>query len=194
MKAYKGFNNDMTCRNFKYEAGKTYEFDGEVKLCSAGFHACKNPFECFSFYAPANSEYHEVELEDVSPERGEGTKVVAKKITIGAKINLFNLVQAGVKYIKSKINWDGAKETTTGYYSAATNTGDCSAAEVSGKDSIAVVTGKDSKARGALGCWLVLTERNDKYDVVEVRAVKVDGENVKPDTWYKLENGEIKET
>jgi hypothetical protein len=85
--------------------------------------------------------------------------------------------------------------TNTGDRSAATNTGDQSAAQVSGKDSIAIVTGKDSKAKGSIGCWIVLTERGDwdgnTYPIKEVKAVKVDGGLIKPDTYYKLDNGEI---
>ncbi len=85
--------------------------------------------------------------------------------------------------------------TNTGDQSAATNTGNYSAAEVSGKDSIAIVTGKDSKAKGSIGCWIVLTERGDwdgnTYPIKEVKAVKVDGGLIKPDTYYKLDNGEI---
>ena len=97
---------------------------------------------------------------------------------------------------------DRSAATNTGDQSAATNTGatntgDRSAAEVSGKESIAAVFGKDSKARGALGCWLVLTERGEwngeTYPIIEVRPVKVDGEAIKPMVWYKLENGEVKE-
>ena len=87
--------------------------------------------------------------------------------------------------------------TNTGNRSAATNTGDCSAATVDGKESIAIVTGVDSKASGAIGCWLVLTERGgwngDTYPIKEVRAVKVDGEIIKPGVFYKLENGEVVE-
>jgi hypothetical protein len=87
--------------------------------------------------------------------------------------------------------------TNTGYYSAATNTGNYSAATVDGKESIAIVTGVDSKASGAIGCWLVLTERGgwngDTYPIKEVRAVKVDGEAIKPGVFYKLENGEVVE-
>ena len=84
--------------------------------------------------------------------------------------------------------------TNTGNQSAATNTGDRSAASVEGKDSIAIVTGLDSKAKGALGCWIVLTERDcwngETYPIKEVKAFKVDGETIKSDTWYKLVDGE----
>jgi len=83
--------------------------------------------------------------------------------------------------------------TNTGYRSAATNTGDRSAAEVGGKESIAIVTGKDGKAKGALDCWLVLTERDEDWHILGVKSVKVDGETIKADTWYKLVNGEIME-
>ena len=85
--------------------------------------------------------------------------------------------------------------TNTGDCSAATNTGNCSAASVEGKESIAIVAGKDCKAKGTLGCWIVLTERGDWngeiYPIKEVKAFKVDGETVKADTWYKLVNGEL---
>ena len=95
---------------------------------------------------------------------------------------------------------DCSAATNTGDRSAATNTGDRSAACVKGKESIAIVTGKNSKAKGALGCWLVLTERgewDDKgYPIKEVKAFKVDGKEIKADTWYKLIDGkpvEVKE-
>ena len=92
---------------------------------------------------------------------------------------------------------DYSAATNTGNRSVATNTGDYSAATVDGKESIAIVTGVDSKASGAIGCWLVLTERGgwngDTFPIKEVRAVKVDGEIIKPGVFYKLENGEVVE-
>ena len=101
-------------------------------------------------------------------------------------------------------NWSAATNTgncsaatNTGYSSAATNTGDRSAATVEGKESVAIVTGIDSKASGAIGCWLVLTERDgwngETYPIKEVRAIKVDGETIKPGVFYKLQNGEVVE-
>ena len=88
--------------------------------------------------------------------------------------------------------------TNTGDCSAAaTNTGNRSAASVGGRESVAIVTGKDSMAKGAPGCWIVLTERGDwdgtTYPIKCVKAFKVDGEKIKPDTFYKLENGEAVE-
>lgn len=49
MIAYKGTDN-FKCINITYEVGKTYTFEGEIKLCKTGFHFCKNPDNVFSYY------------------------------------------------------------------------------------------------------------------------------------------------
>ena len=89
-KAYKAFNADLTCCNFQYEEGKTYEIDGEPELCKQGFHACLSLTDVFSYYYGNLGKeivVHEVELEGVSDERHEfDSKVVAKKIKIGKRI------------------------------------------------------------------------------------------------------------
>ena len=100
MKAYKRFNKDMTCKGFRYEEGKTYETD-HAALCREGFHACENPLDCSSYYSPAESVIREVELEDVSPDRKGDSKVVAKKITIGAQLNVMGLCKAHFEYVNS---------------------------------------------------------------------------------------------
>ena len=87
--------------------------------------------------------------------------------------------------------------TNTGDCSAATNTGDCSAASVEGKDSIALAFGVESKAKGTLGCYIVLAEwgKDDEGNrqLKTVKCHKVDGEKIKPDTWYMLKNGKFTE-
>ncbi len=60
-----------------------------------------------------------------------------------------------------------------------------------GAESVAIVTGKDSRASGALGCWLVLTERDDDYRIVSVKSVKVDGARVKAGVFYTLRGGKV---
>ena len=83
--------------------------------------------------------------------------------------------------------------TNTGDRSAATNTGYSSAAIVEGKESIACGLGYDNQARGALGCWIVLAERNDEYKILSVKTIKVDGKKIKENTFYKLQKGKFVE-
>ena len=89
---------------------------------------------------------------------------------------------------------DYSAATNTGNQSAATNTGYQSAAIVSGKGSVAMAIGYKSKAKGSLGCWLVLAEQNDNCEIIDVQSVKVDGEKIKADTFYTLVNGEFIKT
>ena len=98
-KYYKGFNKDMTCRGFQFEEGKTYE-EPEAKLCEKGFHACENPLDCWNYYDVMNSVFHEVELDGVSEElHSNDTKVCAKKITVGARLDMKGLVKASVDVV-----------------------------------------------------------------------------------------------
>ena len=105
IKAYKGFNKDMTCRGFQFREGETYELPEGVaaKLCESGFHACENPLDCWSYYDILKSEYHEVELDEVSGERGDDTKVCARKIRIGAKLDLKGIVRASVDFVMNSV-------------------------------------------------------------------------------------------
>ena len=198
MKCYKGFDKDLKCRGFQYEIGKEYE-ENAADICHKGFHACENPMDVFRYYNPADSRYCEVDL-DTNEQTEEDSKRVGKKIKIETEIGLSGLIQAGVKFILGKVDFKNAKEsntgdrsaaTNTGNQSAATNTGNQSAATVGGAESIAVVTGYGSKAKGAVGCWLVLTERDEKMHILGVQAVCVDGETIKADTFYMLKNGAI---
>lgn len=200
--AYKGFDKDLKCRYFQYEVGKAYEMDGEIECCECGFHACENPLDVFGYYAPADSRYCKVEQSGTLSKDADGSKVASSKIRVQCEIGMKGIIEAGVKFIFDKVNWKDNKKsntgnrsaaTNTGYRSAATNTGNWSAAKVSGEESIAIVTGSDSMASGALGCWLVLTERDENYHIKEVKAVKVDGKRIKADTYYKLVDGEVKE-
>ena len=102
MKCYKGFDKDMKCRGFQYEEGKTYEED-HAKLCESGFHACEDPLDIFSYYPPADSRYHEVELEGITGEKENDTKVCGTRITIGAEIGIPGIVKAHVEYVKAHV-------------------------------------------------------------------------------------------
>ena len=88
---------------------------------------------------------------------------------------------------------DRSTAATSGDRSTAATSGDRSTAAVEGKDSIAVAAGFACEARGALGCWLVLAERNNRGEILDVQAVRVDGDTIKPDTLYTLTGGRVTE-
>ena len=348
IKSYKGFNKDMTCRGFQYEEGKEYE-EETADACHSGFHACEYPLDCFNYYSPNESVYHEVE-QSGEFDRGENdSKVASTKIKIGARLDISGLVKAAIDFTMSRVKkeagsdedygassatgncgassatgncgassatgYKGASSATgyygassatgdygassatgdcgassatgykgassaTGYYGASSATGDYGASSATGNcgassatgykgassatgncgassatgdygassatgykgassatgdygassatgncgassatgykgassandpESVAVAWGYKGKAMGALGSHIVLAEwkyigskDNDRYDRSEQKAwefvgakmFRVDGEKVKPDTWYRLENGELVE-
>ena len=188
--AYKGFDKDLKCRGFQYEVGKDYDLPEDPVLCKSGFHACDNPLAVLQYYHPCDDvgniqRYCQVEQGGIIVE-GED-KTASSKIHIACEIGLEGLIDAGVKFILDRVKSSGK--------TPATNTGNYSAASVEGEDSVAIVTGSHSRAKGKIGCWLVLTERGDwdgtTYPILGIKAVKVDGKKILPDTFYALENGKI---
>ena len=189
MRTFKGFNKDMTCREFQYEEGKEYE-EKEAVACGSGFHACEYPLDCFSHYSPNESVYHEVEQTGELSKHSNDTKVASTKIKIGAEINIAGLVKAAIEYTTKKVNQEaksdkicGASSATgiygassaTGIYGASSATGHCGAssatgykgrAEVGDSESVAVAWGYHGRARGVLGSYLVLADwdgNDDEY-------------------------------
>ena len=95
---------------------------------------------------------------------------------------------------------------TAGYSGAATagdsgaaTAGDSGAAtsrgkSASGKNGLSVARGNGVRVKGGLGAILVIVEENKlDYGIREWKAVVVDGEKIKPDTWYKISDGELVE-
>ena len=160
IKAYKGFNKDMTCRDFRYEEGKEYE-EEKAETCSCGFHACEHPLDCLGYYDPAHSVYHEVEQSGEISKRSDDTKVASTKIKIGARVSIAGLVQAAIEYTKERVkpeaeaNEDyGASSATgykgassaTGYYGASSATGDYGASSATGNCGASSATGYKGKS------------------------------------------------
>ena len=154
--AYKGFNQDWTCRGYQYEIGKTYEHKGDVKACESGFHACEYPLDVLSYYSPAVSKFAVVKMSGETSKDSDDTKIASAKITIETEINLPEMIKKAVEWIKGKVDWDAAKVSNTGYRSVATNTGDQSAATNTGDWSAATNTGDRSAATNT-GYWSAAT-------------------------------------
>ena len=193
IKAYKAFDKDLSCRGFKYKVGKEYEETGDIKACEKGFHACPYPLDVFGYYAPAGSRFCEVE-QSGKIDDSESDKLCSSKIRIGAELDIRGLVKAAVSYVKERCtnecNAKPGKPATAGDRGAATARGKAS----TGSNGLSVARGKNVQVKGGIGAILVIAEeRDDTYDIVDWKAVAVDGEVVKADTWYRLENGELVE-
>ena len=176
MKVYKGTDKDIKCRGYQFTPG-VEAVEESAKLCSSGFHACETPLDVLAYYAPSDgSRYFEAELEEVSPERENDSKVCGKRITLGAEIGIPGLIKAHVEYVKSKCE----RSEKVGYSSALT-----------GGDWSALRAGQHSRFRGG-GMWSVFAceMRDEDCNIVGVKTAVVDGETIKPDVWYKLVDGE----
>ncbi|EBL7538261.1 hypothetical protein CD961_04105 [Salmonella enterica] len=158
---FKGFNKDLTCRDFQFAIGETFHHDGKVEACGSGFHACECPFDVFSYYPPAESRYAETISFGVIDREEEGdTKIASASITIKSELTLPQFIQRGIEWIWSKIDKSLEQQIMTGNRSAATNTGDRSAATNTGNRSAATNTGYQSAATNT-GDWSAATNTGD---------------------------------
>ena len=92
--AYKGMKSDMTCRDFKYELGKTYKTD-KVKFCNCGFHACLDPKNVFYYYSrKTKSRYFKVKLSgEITKCDDFDTNVAATEMTILEEISIDDIIK-----------------------------------------------------------------------------------------------------
>ena len=222
MKSYKGFKNDMTCRGFRYEEGKEYH-EERAECCDTGFHACEYPLDCFRYYAPADSVYHEVEQTGDIDKSECDSKVASTEIKIGAKIGIPGLVQAAIEYTSKRCEkkaenhntgYRGASSNTgnrgassnTGNRGASSNTGNCGASFSTGEEStsyagcvnsVAAALGLNAKAKGVKGAYIICaefeTDNDGNYRIKGIQLHQVDGEKIKEETYYQLIDGVMTE-
>ena len=108
--------------------------------------------------------------------------------------------QIGSSGYSAKIGSSGdyAKIGSSGYSAKIGSSGDSAQIDSTGEDSIIMCAGNKSKAKAKIGSWITLAEwkwsdDKNRYVPVCVKTEYVDGENIKADTWYQLENGKFVE-
>ena len=207
MKGYKAFKKGLICdptgnKPFQFAENTVFE-ERKAEVCKSGFHFCAEPMDVLNYYPP-ESEFAEVEaLDDVKTD--DSVKYVTKKIRIGAKISLKDLISAQVDIDFAKAKKDGSEHyaqgdyghaAAQGYYGHAAAQGDNGHAEVDGKEAIAAAFGINGKAKACLGSWIILAEwelKNGNWHIAAVKTAQIDGEKLKADTWYILKNGKFEE-
>ena len=219
MKGFKGFNPDFTCRGKQYEENKIFEEEA-AEICESGMHFCENPFEVLRYYDLVNkngkiNEFAEVEALDEAF-TDDNKKFCTKKLKIGAKLGLKGFVKACVDFTIEKTSFefpdsnidsgnsaqigssgDYARIGSSGNSAQIGSSGDSAKIDSSGKHSVVMCAGYNSMAKAKIGSWITLAEwkknSDGKWIPVCVKTEQVDGERIKEDTFYKLEDGEFKE-
>ncbi len=198
MKGYKAFKKGLICdptgnKPFQFAENTVFE-ERKAEVCKSGFHFCAEPMDVLNYYPP-ESEFAEVEaLDDVKTD--DSVKYVTKKIRIGAKISLKDLISAQVDIDFAKAKEDGNEYYAQGYNGHAAAQGYKGHAEVDGKEAIAAAFGINGKAKACLGSWIMLAEwelKNGNWHIAAVKTAQIDGEKLKADTWYILKNGKFEE-
>jgi len=156
--AYKGFDQNLQCRGYQYELGKSFVHSGKVVACPSdehvargegGFHACEHPLDVFRYYPPAGSRFAEVELTGDLARHDEDTKIAAAQISIKVELHISDLITRAVKWVMDRATpeegghatGDSGAASATGVRGAASATGDSGAASATGWSGAASATG-----------------------------------------------------
>lgn len=222
IKSYKAFDENMRCRGFQYEVGKEYDMNGDIECCKRGFHACESPMEVWDYYDMLTSRFAEVEQSGKISVDGHTTKVCSSHIKIKAELKLVDIINIGVEWLKdltapskvkddsATLNDDGfhkkqigssgdyAQIGSSGEHAKIGSSGDSAKIDSTGEDSVIMCAGEGSVAKAKIGSWITLAEwkqddRKGRWVPVCVKTERVDGIKIKPDTWYKLQDGEFVE-
>ena len=146
MKAYKGFDKDLTCKKFKYEIGKEYSVPPEqVKLCEIGFHSCENPFDVLRYYKLIGSRFCEVEISGKTERKEkEDSKICSEKIKVVNEISLKDFINLSVRFLFEKCKT--SPNANSGYCGQAAASGYCGQAAASGDYGQAAASGYSGQA------------------------------------------------
>ena len=193
MKGYKGFEKGLVCRGKQYAENTVFE-EKEAVICNMGMHFCENPFDVLDHYGLLDdngdfNDFAEVEALDEA-KTDDNKKYCTTKLKVGAKLSFAGFVKACVDFTLEKT------KSQNGYYSKLAASGDYSQLAASGKNAVIMCAGEGSIAKAKIGSWITLAEWkwiNNEYTPVCVKTEKVDGERIKEDTYYKLEDGEFVE-
>ena len=127
MKGYKAYEKGLICKDKQYKIGEIFE-EERAEVCLCGMHYCENPLDCLDHYSliDDNGEIVEMtEVEDLDEENRDtenNKKYCTKKLKIGAKLSLGEMIKAGLEFI-----WEKSIEpASSGDYSRLVSSGDCS--------------------------------------------------------------------
>jgi hypothetical protein len=199
LKGYKGFSTGLKCRDYQFEVGKEHKHEGDIELCSKGFHFCENPMDVLGYYPLLNDgklvEIAEVEASgNILTKEGEN-KQCTDTLKVIAKLDLPMFVKASVDFIWQKAkkgnrllrkphatsgnfahsatSGNFAHSATSGERANSATSGYGAHSATSGNDGIACAVGRMASAKASMGCWIVVAEWKEGNSYTDAKPVCV---------------------
>ena len=176
MKAYKGFNSDLTCRGYQFSKSEVNRTD-EANCKRNGFHCAENPLDCLDYYPDyKRSVYYVVEASGDINETDGDSKISCTEMRLVKRLSFLELLVEGVAYMdrypKRRWNSNVAHEKGCAF------------------NGYALVRGKNPVACGSIGDVLMLVqEEKERCEVQDIVVYVIDGKDYLPDVWYGMDDG-----
>lgn len=177
IKAYKGFNKDLTCTmgsgKFQYHENVWME-EPEANCMRNGFHCCCNPLDCLSYYSDFDKSVYYVVLADGDiNEDGRDTKIACTRIKLVKKLSKEEFVAHALHYMAVhpllEVNVNVDNEAAWG----------------EAHNGIRIVRGKNPKCSAPIGTVVgMVKEAADSKEITDITVYTVDGKNYLPDAAY----------
>ena len=133
MKGYKAYEKGLVCRGKQYKIGEIFE-EERAEICDIGMHYCENPLDCLDHYPIIDDDGEIVEMTEVEDLDSENRqtdndkKYCTKKLKIGAKLSLSDIIRASFIFVIERMKGDdtnsnGSQLASSGYYSKLASSG-----------------------------------------------------------------------
>lgn len=177
MRAYKGFNESLTCRGYQFREGITHVTD-KANCVENGFHCAENPLDCFSYYRDwKKSVYYIVEAAGDLDEDGRDTKISCTEMTLVKKLTMGEMTFEVTKYFLQH----PGRIFEPGMYGPIKL-----ALDKSVDGDFVIVRGKDPVAAGPKGSIVaLLKEKKSGKEIKEAVIFKIPEEG----TYYRVHYG-----
>ena len=190
MQGFKAFGKGMVCCGKQYAENSMFEEAGSETCCRKGMmHFCETPFDCLDYYplVDENGELIEIaEVEALDKVVCEDNKRASKKIKIGAKLSFQDFLKLGIQCII-----ESTKPSSSGDDAQIGSSGDRAQIGSSGDRAVVSAIGISSMIKAKIGSWITLAEYDEERKPICVKSAMIDGENLLPDVFYTLRNGEF---
>lgn len=183
VKAYKGFNKDLTCTighgKFQYKENEWME-EPEANCARNGFHCCYNPLDCLRYYGDfSKSVYYVVNADGDIHEDGSDTKIACTRIKLVKRLSMEEFVAHALMYmsVHPYLETSGIVKNESAYGEA--------------RNGFWIVRGKNPRCIAPIGTVVGMAqEAADSKKVVAATVYRVDGKRYLPTVAYLANGGE----